>query len=97
MLKYYEYLLKIRKLLHEKYSMNVLSNLEDFPIETDDNLNDYYSKIAEKVDGYKNVSMNGYKYDRFYIQSVKPFFTIVKFIMKLHLFQQMIKQVKLIE
>lgn len=74
MLKYYEYLLKIRKLLHEKYSMNVLSNLEDFPIETDDNLNDYYSKIAEKVDGYKNVSMNGYKYDRFYIQSVKPFF-----------------------
>lgn len=74
MLKYYEYLLRIKTLLHDKYSLDVLANLEQFPIETDDNLNEYYFKIAQKVDEYKMVSRSGFKYDRFYIQNIKPFF-----------------------
>ena len=34
MLKYYEYLLRIKTMLHDKYSLDVLYNLEQFPIET---------------------------------------------------------------
>ena len=74
MLKYYEYLLRIKILLHDKYSLDVLANLEQFPIEMDETLNEYYLKIAQKVDGYKMSSRNGFKYDRFYIQNIKPFF-----------------------
>ena len=74
MLKYYEYLLRIKILLHDKYSLDVLANLEEFPIAADESLNEYYFKIAQKVNGYKMASRNGFKYDRFYIQNVKPFF-----------------------
>lgn len=74
MLKYYEYLLRIRKFLHENYSMEVLHNLEEFPVETDKSLQEYYKKIAEKVDCYKTPIKNGFRYDRFYIQRIKPFF-----------------------
>ena len=74
MLKYYEYLLRIKILLHDKYSLDVLANLEEFPISADESLNEYYFKIAQKVNGYKMASRNGFKYDRFYIQNIKPFF-----------------------
>lgn len=55
---------------------------EQFPIETDESLNEYYLKIVQKVDEYKKSSKNMYKYDRFYIQNIKPFFVIIKYIMK---------------
>lgn len=74
MLKYYEYLLRIRIFLHKKYSLDVLSNLEQFPLETDDNFKEYYEKIAQKVDQYKTPIRNGFRFDRFYIQKIKPFF-----------------------
>lgn len=74
MLKYYEYLLRIKMLLHDKYSLDVLVNLEEFPIAADESLNEYYFKIAQKINGYKMMPRNGFKYDRFYIQNVKPFF-----------------------
>ena len=56
MLKYYEYLLRIKIMLHDKYSLDVLYNLEQFPIETDESLNEYYLKIVQKVDEYKKSS-----------------------------------------
>ena len=74
MLKYYEYLLRIKNYLHDNYGFEVLGNLEQFPIETDDSLKEYYEKIAEKVDQYKTPMRNGFRFDRFYIQKVKPFF-----------------------
>lgn len=41
MLKYYEYLFRIKNFLHEKYSLDVLSNLDQFPLETDDCFKEY--------------------------------------------------------
>lgn len=75
MLKYYEYLLRIRNFLHKEYSLDVLTNLELFPLETDDSLKEYYEKIAEKVNQYKTPIRNGFRFDRFYIQKIKPFFS----------------------
>ena len=49
MLKYYEYLLKVKKFLKEKYNMNVLENINEFPLNIDTELNEYYSKIAKKI------------------------------------------------
>ena len=59
---------------HITYSLDVLDNLEQFPIEADESLNEYYLKIAQIIDGYKKTPQNGFKYDRFYVQNIKPFF-----------------------
>ena len=74
MLKYYEYLLRIRTFLHEEYALEVLANLEQFPRETDESLIEYYGKIAEKINLYNTPVKDGFRFDRFYVQRVKPFF-----------------------
>ena len=74
MLNYYEYLLRIKNFLLKKYSMNILENLNLFPLETNDELKKYYTQIALKVDSYHAPIHREFRYDRFYVQKVKPFF-----------------------
>ena len=74
MLKYYEYLFKLRKFMYEQYSMEVLHNLEEFPLEMDKTLKEYYKKISERVDAYNAPQKEVFRLDRFYIQKIKPFF-----------------------
>lgn len=74
MLKYYEYLIRVKALLKSSFGVDILGNLEKFPINTDSSRDEYYSKIAEKlnqVNPYRTKS--GYN-DRYYIQKIKPFF-----------------------
>ena len=72
MLKYYEYLLKLRKFLHDKYSLEILDNLEDFPIDLDKTLQEYYEKIAVKIKTHNGVRYG--KSERYYMLKKKPFF-----------------------
>jgi len=74
MLKYYEFLLKIREYLKTKYSLDVLANLEKFPTNTDSDLREYYEKIADRVNRHKPFDLSGAEYERFYIRRIKPFF-----------------------
>lgn len=74
MLKYYEYLLRIRTFLNEEYALDVLANLEEFPRETDESLIEYYEKIAARVNSYNTPVKEGFRFDRFYVQRIKPFF-----------------------
>lgn len=72
MLKYYEYLLRIKSFLKASYNIDVLSNIDKFPLNTDQTLSEYYQKIAAKI---KNPTSEAVKSGvRFYIQKVKPFF-----------------------
>ena len=72
MLKYYEYLLKIKNLLHERFSLEVLSNLDKFPLKTDSNLQEYYEQIAARIKWYNTQGVG--KSEKYYIQKIKPFF-----------------------
>jgi hypothetical protein len=45
MLKYYVFLLKLKKALKEKFSLDVLANLDRFPLNTDITLQEYYDTI----------------------------------------------------
>lgn len=74
MLKYYEYLLRIKILLSEKYELTVLENLHQFPREIDESLVEYHEKIAKKIDTYDIPIKGEFRYDRFYVQRVKSFF-----------------------
>lgn len=72
-LKYSEYLLKIKNFLFTNYNISVLENLKDFPIDIDTKLKEYYEKIAEKIEEPSGLYKNSFN-DRYYIQKVKPFF-----------------------
>ncbi|MFA6408047.1 MAG: ATP-dependent RecD-like DNA helicase [Candidatus Paceibacterota bacterium] len=74
MLKYYEYLLRIKSYLKKAYGIEVLSNIDKFPINTDPALQEYYEKIVEKIEHPTTVrKVSPYK-DRYYVQKIKPFF-----------------------
>ena len=74
MLKYYEYLLKIKVFLKEKYNMDVLENIDDFPLNLDDNLMEYYKQIAVRIIKPSRYATHNPYNDRAYIQKIKPFF-----------------------
>lgn len=73
MLKYYEYLLKIKKLFRDSFGFQILRNIELFPINQDKSLTDYYEKIADKINSLNVIprKFSGYCYR---IIKNKPFF-----------------------
>ncbi len=74
MLKYYEYLLRIKIFLKKTYALDVLDNLEEFPLNTDAKLMEYYEKITQRINlQTAKVSRSSYN-DRYYVQKIKPFF-----------------------
>jgi len=74
MLKYYEYLLKIKTFLKDVYNLDVLENIDEFPINTDTMHQEYYEKIATKIAQSKTVGTSNINNERYYIQKIKPFF-----------------------
>lgn len=74
MLKYYEYLLKIKIYMKNTFGMNVLMNIKDFPLDMDSELSEYYKKIAQRIE-IPSIFNRFIAYnDRYYVQKVKPFF-----------------------
>lgn len=71
MLKYYEYLLKIKSYLKKNHNLDVLENIDQFPIDIDSTTKEYYEKIAQKINLPKTTSSYN---ERYYIQKIKPFF-----------------------
>lgn len=74
MLKYYDYLLETRDLLYHDFQIAILHNLDRFPLNLDTALQEYYSKIAKKVNQY-GAQLTG-EGEKYYIQKLKPFYVI---------------------
>lgn len=74
MLKYYEHLLKIKVFLKDTYNMEVLENIDEFPLNLDTNLMEYYQKIAARIASPSRYATRNPYNDRAYIQKIKPFF-----------------------
>lgn len=75
MIKYYEYLFRIREQLYKNYSLNIISNLEDFPIDLDPALHEYHKKIAARIENIRRIARRDERKERYYIQKVCPFVT----------------------
>ena len=73
MLKYYQYLLEIKNLLRLYHGIEVLHNIDKFPLRLDDTLQDYYKKISDKIEQYHAVLHTDSK-GKYYIQKIKPLF-----------------------
>ena len=74
MLKYYEYLIRIKSYLSSTFNFDVLENISSFPIQVDSNLLEYYEKIADKINQPESLRTSSSYDDRYYIQKIKPFF-----------------------
>ena len=74
MLKYYEYLHRVRSLLEDECGMEVLGNLENFPVDLDRSLREYHEKIAQRIESVKPTKLDRSLRDRYYIQNTRPFF-----------------------
>jgi hypothetical protein len=74
MLKYYEYLHRIRTLLQDTCGMAVLNNLESFPVDLDPSLREYHEKIAERIEVARSTPTPKDSRARYYIHKTRPFF-----------------------
>jgi hypothetical protein len=74
MLKYYEYLHRIRNLLQENCGVAVLANLETFPIDLDPSLREYHEKIATRIEAVRSIPPDHGDRHRYYIHKTRPFF-----------------------
>lgn len=74
MLKYYEYLMRIRTLLKDRCGIGVLFNLESFPVDLDPSLREYHEKIAARIEAARSTEPNRGARARYYIHKTRPFF-----------------------
>jgi hypothetical protein len=74
MLKYYEYLYRIRSLLHDSCGVSALANLEAFPVDLDPSLREYHAKIAARIEAVRSTLPDRDVRDRYYIHKTRPFF-----------------------
>ena len=73
MLKYYQYLLEAKNLIKHYYGIDILHNIDKFPLHLDDTLQEYYKKISDKIEQHPAVFPTDSK-DKYYIQKIKPLF-----------------------
>lgn len=74
MLKYYEYLHRLRSLVSTTCGKNVLANLESFPVDLDPSLREYHLKIAERIKAVRKTKIIQEAGARYYIHKIRPFF-----------------------
>lgn len=74
MLKYYEYLVRTKKLLKEACGIDALSNLHLFPVDLDPSLREYHEKIGAKIAARSVRTDSTGPRQRYYIHKTRPFF-----------------------
>jgi AAA domain/UvrD-like helicase C-terminal domain len=75
MLKYYDYLLRIRNLADTQFKLSILANLEEFPVDLDPSLREYHVRIADRILAAQALGPSQARKDRYYIHTVRPFYT----------------------
>lgn len=76
-LKYYQYYLLIRDFMKNQFQMDVLHNLEKFPLDTDKSVQEYHEKIAERLNRIESRNdLN--RGQRLYVHKVVPFIALEK-------------------
>lgn len=71
-LKYYQFYMMLRNFVKQEYQMDILVNLEKFPIKPDRAVQEYHEKIAERLEinrGVRDLVHN----PRMYVHKVVPF------------------------
>lgn len=78
MLYYYRYLCMFKNTLEKECSINVLVNLEDFPIYEDYLTKEHYKKISKKIEEVNDKTNKFLKRGRFYVHKCRPIYAYGK-------------------
>ena len=73
LLKYYKYLLQLKKAVFDAYGMVILKNIGCFIDDTDEQTREYYAKVARSIDAIR-AEMPRTESDNYYIDKIKPFY-----------------------
>lgn len=73
MLRYYEYMVRLRTMLRDQAGVAILDNLELFPLDQDPALAEYHQKVAGEIDKPGRATSD--RWDRYYIHKTRPFIT----------------------
>ena len=71
-LKYYKFYMILRNFVKQEYQMDILHNLEKFPINTDHAVQEYHDKIAERLKLRREIRDLTHN-PRMYVHKVVPF------------------------
>ncbi len=72
MLKYYEYLLRIKTFMKDNYGIELLENLHKFPLNTDTAFTQYYEAIEKVLENKAVIARKTIQHGRFYIEKLHP-------------------------
>ena len=72
MIKYYQFFVMIRNFAKQEYGINLLANLEKFPVNTDRTVAEFHEKIAERL-MENRPSVEYSRNERMYVHKVIPF------------------------
>lgn len=75
MLYYFRYLCMFKDTLHAECSIDVLHNLDDFPIYEDTMTKEHYQIICSKIDEVDDLTNKALKPGRFYINKCRPIYS----------------------
>lgn len=73
MYRYEDYLQDCKTFLKQEFNIEVLRNIDDFPIERDETLKEYYEKIAIQINRRGIVRITESPTNRYYVQKKKTF------------------------
>lgn len=73
MIKYYRYLLQLKKAVYDRYGMVILRNIDMFLEDLDEQTKDYYQKVAAEIERNLRIP-TPQNFDNYYIDKIKPFF-----------------------
>lgn len=79
MLKYYPFLLRTRQIAKDHLGIDILRNLEAFPLDLDPLLREYHENIAAQIEAPAVVPPGGLRRDRYYVLSSRPFYVNGRF------------------
>lgn len=73
LIKYYRYILQLKKLVHDRYGMDIIRNIDCFLEDLDEQTKDYYAKVAAQIEitARQQRSKN---LDNYYVDMIKPFY-----------------------
>ena len=73
MLKYYKYILQLKKAVFDRYGIIIIRNVDFFIEDLDEQTKDYYCKVAEQIEIHIN-KLDSQNFDNYYIDKIKPIF-----------------------
>ena len=73
MLKYYRFILQLKKALYDRYGIVIINNIDSFLEDLDEQTKDYYYKVAQQIELNKTMP-DSHNFDNYYVDKIKPFF-----------------------